>query len=207
MHVGLASKPAHAHTQCTCAGSAHCSRVYAKAAFLQLAQVRACRDYIIQDHHYLEIFGRMLSLLAAKAPRRDWNQMFATSALGVVSVESALHEQLMRRWGVALEDLDQQPMQPACVMYTSYLQAVVGTKPFFEGALGRNAAHLGLPCSPPCLPPSLPSPYPYTPNPPRRRRGAGLLLGVPARGEALEAHGISQFGVQPMDRDLRRRRV
>jgi thiaminase/transcriptional activator TenA len=93
-----------------------------------------CRDYIVQDHKYLEVFAKNLSLLSAKANGSKASAMFAQSAVHVVTVENSLHHNLLKSWGVEAEELDSAVMQPACLAYTNYLQAVVQSQPFYEGA-------------------------------------------------------------------------
>lgn len=95
----------------------------------------ARRNYIVQDHKYLDAFSKNLSILSAKSPHSSAATMFAKSALHVVTVENTLHWDLMRAWKLSEDDVAKQPMQPACLAYTSYLQAVVQGQPFYEGAV------------------------------------------------------------------------
>lgn len=76
----------------------------------------------------------MLSMLAAKAPDRAAAQFFSTAASKVLSDEIKLHTDLLTSWGLALKDVEDATMQPAGVMYTRYLEAVVSNQPFYEGA-------------------------------------------------------------------------
>lgn len=91
------------------------------------------RAYIIQDHKYLEVYGRVLNLLAAKATKTEHAIQFTQSALNIMTVESNLHHRLLAEWSITEADVAEAPMQPACMMYTSYLQAAVFSKPFHEG--------------------------------------------------------------------------
>lgn len=93
-----------------------------------------CRKYIVQDHKYLDVFSRMLNSLAAKAPGAHEATVFTKSALSVYEVETGLHQKLLKEWEVSMDQVEEAEMQPACLLYTSYLSNVVQSKPFHEGA-------------------------------------------------------------------------
>lgn len=92
------------------------------------------RDYIVQDHKYLEVFSKNLSMLSIKAPHSKAAAMFANSAVHVLTVENSLHHKLLAAWDIEDAELDAAVMQPACLAYTTYLQSVVQGQPFYEGA-------------------------------------------------------------------------
>jgi thiaminase len=87
----------------------------------------------LQDHKYLDVFSRMLNILASKAPSSKEAMVFTKSALSVYQVETGLHGKLLKDWGIAMEEADSAEMQPACLMYTSYMSSVVQSQPFHEG--------------------------------------------------------------------------
>ena len=88
----------------------------------------------MQDHKYLDVFSRMLNTLAAKAPCTEYAKVFTKSALSVYEVEQGLHGKLLQEWGVSIDEVDSTEMQPACLLYTSYMRSVVQSEPFHEGA-------------------------------------------------------------------------
>lgn len=88
----------------------------------------------MQDHKYLDVFSRMLNVLASKTTSQTQAKVFTKSALTVYEVEKGLHEKLLKEWGVATEEIDKTEMQPACLLYTSYMSSVVQSQPFHEGA-------------------------------------------------------------------------
>lgn len=99
----------------------------------------------MQDHKYLDVFSRMLNALAAKASSPADAIVFTKSALSVYEVEKGLHGKLLNEWGVAREEVDNTEMQPACLLYTSYMSSVVQGQPFHEGVAPQQAAlHAGV---------------------------------------------------------------
>jgi hypothetical protein len=95
--------------------------------------MRCCSQYIVQDHKYLVVYGAVLNALAARADSREVASFFTTSALNILGGEMELHTDLLHQWNLSEEDVVAVPMQPACLMYSSYLQAIVSSRPFFEG--------------------------------------------------------------------------
>ena len=73
--------------------------------------------YISQDSHYLENFGRTLSLIAARAHRKDHVLDFIRFAEGAMVVESALHAGYFDQLGIA----EKPPLSPTCHHYNSFL--------------------------------------------------------------------------------------
>jgi thiaminase/transcriptional activator TenA len=88
------------------------------------------QHYITQDALYLGQFSRALSLAAAKAPDTPTLQAFAQSALGVVTVERALHEQYLRAFGVDPATVAAAEPAPDCLAYTSFLMATAYHEPW-----------------------------------------------------------------------------
>jgi hypothetical protein len=131
------------HPLCTSASQATLPR------FAQHADhpVGCCRRYIVQDHKYLAVYGAVLNALAARADSREVATFFTTSALNILSGEVKLHADLLRQWGVSEEDVLSEPMQPACLMYTSYLQATAANRPFFEGNVASQDFLLLVSCT------------------------------------------------------------
>lgn len=77
--------------------------------------------YMIQDAHYLNVFGRALAATAARAPDNDAMIALAGSAREAVVVERALHESFFETFGVSAAQAAAVEPSPACSHYTSYL--------------------------------------------------------------------------------------
>jgi thiaminase/transcriptional activator TenA len=88
------------------------------------------QHYIVQDALYLGRFSRALAIAAAKAPDTGTLQSFGQSALGAVAVESALHEQYLRAFGVDPASLADAEPAPDCLAYTSFLIAAAYHEPW-----------------------------------------------------------------------------
>jgi hypothetical protein len=58
--------------------------------------------YLTQDAKYLRVFGEVLSVLAAKAPRVEWAILLNQHAINSVKEERTLHESILRSYGVPL---------------------------------------------------------------------------------------------------------
>jgi len=86
--------------------------------------------YIMQDALYLEQYARVLAMAAARAPNRESLQVFAQSALGVVTVERALHEQYFKEFGIDPARLADAEPSPDCHGYTSFLVATAYHEPW-----------------------------------------------------------------------------
>ncbi len=97
----------------------------------------AFKFYVIQDALYLKDFARSLAVASAKSPRDPWCEMFAEHAKTALVVERALHESFFKDWGLSPEQVEQTPLAPTNLAYTSYLLRVAYTAPFEEllGAL------------------------------------------------------------------------
>ena len=86
--------------------------------------------YIVQDALYLEQYARVLAMAAARAPDRGSLQVFAQSALGVVTVERALHEQYFKEFGIDPARMANAEPSPDCLGYTSFLVATAYHDPW-----------------------------------------------------------------------------
>lgn len=97
----------------------------------------AFKFYVVQDALYLKDFARSLAVASAKSPQDSWCEMFADHAKTALVVERALHEGFFKDWGLSPEQVEQTPMAPTNLAYTSYLLRVAYAAPFEEliGAL------------------------------------------------------------------------
>jgi len=89
--------------------------------------------YVAQDAHYLRDYARALAVVGAKAPTHAAAGMFARHAADTVDVELALHGTLLPQLGLDPARLDQVPVSPTTLSYTSYLLATVYGGSFAEG--------------------------------------------------------------------------
>ncbi|MBV9965518.1 MAG: thiaminase II [Alphaproteobacteria bacterium] len=88
------------------------------------------RFYITQDALYLGQYARVLALAAAKGPEIATLQAFASSALGAVAVEQALHGRYLREFGVDPASILAAEPAPDCLAYTSFLIATAYQDPW-----------------------------------------------------------------------------
>jgi len=88
------------------------------------------RRYIIQDAHYLLVYGRALAAAAAKADHADGVVQFAEAARTAVVVERSLHDGFMRDYGIPAQDFAATPLSPACHHYTQFLLATAWSAPY-----------------------------------------------------------------------------
>ncbi|MGH7043828.1 MAG: thiaminase II [Acetobacteraceae bacterium] len=88
------------------------------------------QGYITQDALYLEQYARVLAIAAARAPDRGSLQVFAQSALGVVTVERALHERYFSAFGIDPARVAAAEPSPDCLGYTSFLIAIAYSEPW-----------------------------------------------------------------------------
>ena len=86
--------------------------------------------YMLQDAHYLTVFGRALAVTAARAPDNDALITFAGSAREAVVVERALHEDFFRKFGISAAEAAATEPSPTCSHYTSYLLATAHNAPY-----------------------------------------------------------------------------
>ena len=83
--------------------------------------MEAFRFYIIQDALYLRDYAHCLSLASARAPRSDVSAMFASHVLGIMAAEGSLHDTFFADFGITRAEVEQTPMAPTNLAYTSYL--------------------------------------------------------------------------------------
>ena len=67
--------------------------------------VQAFRFYVVEDAYYLTEFARVLSVLAARAPRDEWIAAFDRDALETLEAERALHQSYFKDFGLSPEEL------------------------------------------------------------------------------------------------------
>jgi thiaminase/transcriptional activator TenA len=87
--------------------------------------------YVVQDAHYLRDFARALTVVGSKAPTHAGVGLFARHAAGTVEVELALHESLLSELGI--RNIDDIPIAPTTLAYTSYLLATAYRGTFADG--------------------------------------------------------------------------
>lgn len=102
----------------------------------------AFTHYIVQDGLYLAGYARAMSLLAAKAARRDDARFWAQSSAHAIAVEEGMHAELLAdpRLAPACRQLSlgvapPQP-SPTTLGYVSYLIASAATETYAVGVAG-----------------------------------------------------------------------
>ncbi|QTE22607.1 thiaminase II [Polaribacter cellanae] len=75
--------------------------------------------YMAQDSHYLEHFGRSLSLIASRIENINDTLTFIRFAEGAIVVENALHESYFKDFNLT----DKGSMQPSCHHYAHTLKS------------------------------------------------------------------------------------
>ncbi|MGH7118883.1 MAG: TenA family protein [Acetobacteraceae bacterium] len=88
------------------------------------------RGYIIQDALYLDQYARVLAIAAARSRELGALHAFATSALGVATVERALHERYFAEFGITAGQVAETEPSPDCLNYTSFLTSVAYHEPW-----------------------------------------------------------------------------
>lgn len=86
--------------------------------------------YMLQDAHYLTMFGRALAATAARAPDNDALIQFAGSAREAVVVERALHESFFERFGISAAEAAATEPSPTCSHYTHFLLSSAHNAPY-----------------------------------------------------------------------------
>ena len=89
--------------------------------------------YIVQDALYLQRYAEALAAVASRAPVSAQTEMFARHAVGVITVERALHDRLLPELGLDPGAIDAAEPAPATLAYTSYLLAAVRGGSYAEG--------------------------------------------------------------------------
>lgn len=137
------------------AGMNFCDTIWTKAASLRAAVHahpfnRALADgtleqarfahYMVQDSLYLQGYGRVLALAAAKAPGADEILEFSKAAEVAIIVERALHAGFLTQFGIDPQAAETAEATPACEAYVNFMLATAVTDSF-----GVLAAAI-LPC-------------------------------------------------------------
>ncbi len=91
------------------------------------------RHYVLQDALYLRDYARALSLVGARSDGEDTLVMFAEHAAGAIVVERSLHEGFLKDFGLSEDVVDQTPIAPTTLAYTSYLLRATSLGDFHEG--------------------------------------------------------------------------
>ncbi|HEX7338757.1 MAG TPA: TenA family protein [Rhodanobacteraceae bacterium] len=95
--------------------------------------------YITQDSLYLERYGRVMALLAAKATQREQTRFWAASALRAIAAEEQVHAALLADARLApvrdvlAQDAAWRSPSPTTLGYVSYLQARVALDAYAVG--------------------------------------------------------------------------
>lgn len=89
--------------------------------------------YVTQDMHYLRDYAHALAIVAAKAPTLADTAMFARHAAEVFDIELSLHDSLLPELGLDAASVDDVPVAPTTLAYTSYLLATVYGGSFADG--------------------------------------------------------------------------
>lgn len=79
--------------------------------------------YIEQDACYLQHYGRVLAMIAAKAPNLDVSLSFVRFSETALVVESSLHQSFLNNLEQGIK------IQPACHHYINYLKSTVAFEP------------------------------------------------------------------------------
>ncbi|MGF1470822.1 MAG: thiaminase II [Rubrobacteraceae bacterium] len=95
------------------------------------------RHYVLQDALYLRDYARALSLAGVRSPEDTTLVMFNEHSAGAIQVERSLHDSFFKDLGVSESAVDNTPMAPTTLAYTSYLlrTAALGNYPEVLGAL------------------------------------------------------------------------
>ncbi len=96
------------------------------------------RYYVIQDYHYLEGFGRAVSIALSKAPTSDILRKLVKRVN--TPVERPLHGMLFELLGLTVEDAELVQPSPTNTAYVNHMLTTA-----WSGGVGETAAAL-LPC-------------------------------------------------------------
>lgn len=89
--------------------------------------------YLIQDRLYLRAFSQALNIVAAKAPREEWALTLTRHSIEAIEAERALHDEILKTWGVPPAEAAQATMAPTNAAYTNHLLATAYRGTFAEG--------------------------------------------------------------------------
>lgn len=78
----------------------------------------AFRFYLRQDYLFLIHFARAYALAAFKAENLEDMRSAAATLTALVDVETSLHVEYCKGWGVSLAEMEATEEAPACVAYT-----------------------------------------------------------------------------------------
>lgn len=99
------------------------------------------KRWILQDYLYLKEFARVFAWAAAKADRLESMGWYARMLELTLDTEMALHRQYAARFGLSVDDLENQEMWPTTRAYTDFLVRTAA-----DGDLADLLAAL-LPCA------------------------------------------------------------
>jgi thiaminase (transcriptional activator TenA) len=86
--------------------------------------------YMVQDGLYLQGYGRVLALCAAKAPGADEILEFSKAAETAIVVERALHAGYLTQFGIDPRAMETAEATPACEAYVNFMLATAATDSF-----------------------------------------------------------------------------
>jgi thiaminase (transcriptional activator TenA) len=89
--------------------------------------------YLVQDRLYLRAFAQSLNILASKAPREEWAATLSRHAIDTLAEERALHDGILKSWGVSPRDAGSAEMAPSNRAYSNHILASVQALGFTEG--------------------------------------------------------------------------
>jgi thiaminase/transcriptional activator TenA len=88
--------------------------------------------YLVQDAFYLGEFARALEATAAKAPKEAWKKLLMQHAQDSVQVERSMQENILKDYGISLEEQKRMEPAPEAFAYTSFLLATAHGRSFEE---------------------------------------------------------------------------
>jgi thiaminase/transcriptional activator TenA len=89
------------------------------------------RYYVVQDALYLADFASCLRRLSENEGVSDEDSArLKAFARGAEEAEMALHDSFFKQWNISAEGVEQMPN---CLLYTSYMERIVSTRPHAEG--------------------------------------------------------------------------
>ena len=100
--------------------------------------VESFRYYVIQDYHYMEGFGRVVSIALSKAPDTEAIRQLARRV--TTPVERPLHSRMFELLGVTEEEAEAAAQSPTNLAYVNHMLTAASM-----GGVGEAAAAI-LPC-------------------------------------------------------------
>jgi thiaminase (transcriptional activator TenA) len=89
--------------------------------------------YLVQDRLYLRAFAQALNVVASKAPREEWALTLTRHSTEAIEAERALHDDILKSWGVPAATAAHAEMAPTNAAYTNHLLAAAHRGTFAEG--------------------------------------------------------------------------